>query len=159
MIRDQIQTDYQNGVMTDRNRTKTVMFVGKDLTQVEFEVDTNYTTGSIVPYGWSIDKKAGSALGVKQNSAFTPEKFQLNQNYPNPFNPATNIAFDVSIEQYITLKVYNVLGQEVATLVDQHLMPGSYQARFDGSNLSSGVYLYRLSAGAFSLTKSMLLIK
>jgi hypothetical protein len=96
---------------------------------------------------------------VKQVSNSIPKIFVLNQNYPNPFNPATQIEYSIPQNGFVTLKVYNVLGQEVSTLFSGMQTPGSYKATFDGSNLASGVYLYRLEAGKFSVTKKMILMK
>jgi len=101
--------------------------------------------------------------GVKTISKNVPEKFLLYQNYPNPFNPTTNIKFDVpSVRQaslLVTLKVYDIMGKEVQTLVNESLKPGTYEATFDGSMLNSGVYFYRIQAGDYSETKKMLMIK
>jgi hypothetical protein len=82
----------------------------------------------------------------------TPSSFSLTQNYPNPFNPTTDIEYRISDAGFVTLKVYNVLGQEVATLVDGVRQPGDYSVRFDGGGLASGVYFYRLSENALSGT-------
>ncbi len=87
------------------------------------------------------------------------ESFELNQNYPNPFNPSTNISFDLPQSELVQLKVYNMLGQEVASLVDGRLNSGNHMVNFDASQLSSGVYIYRLVAGNHSITKKMMLIK
>ncbi len=88
-----------------------------------------------------------------------PNKFNLYQNYPNPFNPATTIKFTILHSQFATLKVYNVLGREVKTLINKQLQPGEYKVEFDGSNLPSGVYFYRLNAGEFLQIRKMMLIK
>lgn len=88
-----------------------------------------------------------------------PTSFNLAQNYPNPFNPSTKIKFALPSEQMVSLKIYNVLGQEVATIVDQQMKAGSYSFDFNASKLSSGVYFYRIQAGNFGMTKKMLLIK
>jgi len=88
-----------------------------------------------------------------------PGKFFLSQNYPNPFNPATNLEFGISDLGFVSLKVYDILGKEVVTLVNEKLSPGKYKVEFDGSGLSSGVYFYRLTADDFIDTKRMLLIK
>lgn len=85
--------------------------------------------------------------------------FNLLQNYPNPFNPTTNIKFTVPKEGHTTLKVYNILGNEVSTLCDCNLKEGAYNAGFNGGNLSSGVYFYKLSSGNFTDVKKMLLVK
>jgi hypothetical protein len=83
----------------------------------------------------------------------------LDQNYPNPFNPATVIRYSIPEQSKVTLKVYNLLGQEVATLVNEVQPAGHFVARFEGYSLATGVYFYRLEAGKFSETKKMLLVK
>ncbi|MBK6771859.1 MAG: T9SS type A sorting domain-containing protein [Ignavibacteria bacterium] len=88
-----------------------------------------------------------------------PGNYKLYQNYPNPFNPSTKIKYDIKIDGLVTLKVYNILGMEVASLVNEVKQAGRYEAEFNGSNLGSGVYYYRLQAGDFSETKRMLLLK
>jgi len=88
-----------------------------------------------------------------------PSTFQLNQNYPNPFNPSTTIRFEIADEANASLRVFNILGQEVATLVNEKLNPGRYERSFDGKGLASGVYFYRLQAGAFVQTRKLLLLK
>jgi len=88
-----------------------------------------------------------------------PGQFRLYHNYPNPFNPVTNLEFGISDLGFVSLKVYDILGKEVVTLVNEKLSPGKYQVEFDGSGLSSGVYFYRITAGEFKDTKRMLLMK
>jgi Secretion system C-terminal sorting domain len=88
-----------------------------------------------------------------------PETYTLSQNYPNPFNPTTNIVYTVPKSGLVTLKVYNILGQEVTTLFQGFQNTGKYIANFDASKLSSGVYFYRLQAGNATLTKKMMLMK
>jgi hypothetical protein len=88
-----------------------------------------------------------------------PVGFTLNQNYPNPFNPSTNIEYRISKLGFVTLKVFDMLGREVATLVNGELQPGSYHATFDASHLASGVYVYQLRTGAFIQTQRMVLTK
>lgn len=85
--------------------------------------------------------------------------FMLNQNYPNPFNPSTSIIYSLPVAGLATLKVYNMLGQEVATLVNEHKSTGLHTVRFDASSLSSGTYIYRLQSGSFTQTRKMMLIK
>jgi beta-xylosidase len=87
------------------------------------------------------------------------KNFQLNQNYPNPFNPTTNISYSVPNNRHISLKVYNLLGQEVKTLFEGLKQPGNYTAIFNGKDLSSGIYLYRLEAESYTKTKKLVLIK
>ena len=88
-----------------------------------------------------------------------PNQFTLNQNYPNPFNPSTKIKFEIPNAGFATLKVFDVLGREVATLVNKELKPGSYESTLNGDRLSSGVYFYRLESGKFNETKRMVLMK
>lgn len=89
-----------------------------------------------------------------------PDEFALHYNYPNPFNPVTKISFSLPEAAEIRLEVYNVAGQEVATLIDNEFYgPGSHSATWDGSAAATGVYLYRLEAGSFTETKKMLLLK
>ena len=88
-----------------------------------------------------------------------PDHFKLFQNYPNPFNPTTIIRYEISATVLVTLKVYDILGKEVATLVNEEKPAGNYKVEFDRSNLSSGIYFYNLRAGEFVSTKKLVLIK
>jgi len=85
--------------------------------------------------------------------------FRLSQNYPNPFNPSTRIEYALSSQQFVTLKIYDLLGREVATLVNEEKQAGDHQVVFDASRLSSGVYMYRLTAGSFSASNKMIVMK
>ena len=87
------------------------------------------------------------------------KSFLLNQNYPNPFNPSTKIEFTLPNSEYVELKVYNILGKEVATLVSNKLNQGSHTYQFDGKNLASGIYYYRIEAGEFQDVKKMVFLK
>ena len=95
----------------------------------------------------------------KNDTHHIPENISLYQNYPNPFNPITTINYSIPASLYVTLKVYDLLGREVAKLVHEEKPRGVYKVNFDGSKLSSGIYFYRLQAGSFSETKKILLIK
>ena len=88
-----------------------------------------------------------------------PKKFELMQNYPNPFNPTTVIKYALPKDAHVSLKVYNVLGQEVATLVDKNVDAGYHEVNFDASQLSSGIYIYRIEAGKYVAVKKMMLLK
>jgi hypothetical protein len=88
-----------------------------------------------------------------------PVKFELSQNYPNPFNPTTNIRFAIPEAGLVSIKVYNVIGQEVATILNEYKNAGSYIVDFNAANLSSGVYFYKLSSTKYSDTKKMILLK
>ena len=85
--------------------------------------------------------------------------FELFQNYPNPFNPGTSIKYAVNSAQFITLKVYDLLGNEIATLANEEKPAGIYEVEFTGKQLPSGIYFYQLKAGSFTITKKMVLIK
>jgi hypothetical protein len=85
--------------------------------------------------------------------------FSLEQNYPNPFNPSTSIKFSIPTSEFVTLKVYDVLGNEMATLVNEQKAPGTYEVRFEAGDLASGVYVYRLQAGNFTQTRKLMLMK
>lgn len=100
----------------------------------------------------------GIPVGIEQ-AAKMPSRFQLGQNYPNPFNPKTVISYQLSVNSFVTLKVFDVLGREVAILVNGEKLAGNYEVRFDGANLPSGIYFYTLKAGEFSETKKMVLVR
>lgn len=103
--------------------------------------------------------KYSQTTGVNQISSQIPNGYSLSQNYPNPFNPATKINYELRIKNFVSLKISDVSGKMVFELVNQNQNPGSYEVDFDGSNLPSGVYFYKLTAGEFSETKKMSLIK
>ncbi|MBS4033237.1 MAG: T9SS type A sorting domain-containing protein [Ignavibacterium sp.] len=99
-----------------------------------------------------------NTVGVDEE-LFTPIAFSLEQNYPNPFNPATVIRYQVPVSSFVTLKVYDVLGREIAVLVNETKTARRYEVSFDGSKLSSGTYFYTIIADGFVQTKKMLLVK
>jgi len=115
----------------------------------------------------TIDPSNNQITGINLNFVISevgdetglPDGYVLYQNYPNPFNPSTNINFSISSETFVLLKVYDILGNELATLVNDYLQAGNYNATFDGSKFTSGVYFYRLQAGEFINIRKMILIK
>lgn len=124
--------------------------------------------GSIYVAGTSTDDSTGldfllvkySTLATRiNNDKNTPLLFSLDQNYPNPFNPSTVIRYQLAVRSQVSLKIYDVLGREVTTLVNEERPAGRYQLRFDGSSLASGIYFYQLRAGNLVQTKKMILIK
>ena len=86
-------------------------------------------------------------------------EYKLDQNFPNPFNPSTTISYKIAKTGFVTLKVFNILGREVAALVNNFQNAGTYKIEFDGKNLVSGIYFYQLNAGSFSGTKKFTLMK
>jgi len=119
-------------------------------------------TGSFVHGGSAFeidDLSLTGATGVANASEQTPRSYGLSQNFPNPFNPTTVINYSIPASGQTALTVYDLLGREVRTLVDEHQNAGNYSVSFDGSKLTSGVYFYRLQAGSFSQTKKLMLLK
>jgi hypothetical protein len=94
-----------------------------------------------------------------RNDLETPKEFSLSQNFPNPFNPNTVISWQLPVSSQVTIKVYDVIGDEVAVLVNEEKPAGTYEINFNASNLATGIYFYKLQAGSFVETKKMLLIK
>ena len=102
---------------------------------------------------------SGQVISAVHTENSLPVKFQLQQNYPNPFNPTTIIKYQIPVNSYITLKVYDILGNLVKTLVDNYQAQGEYSINFNAANLASGVYFYRFQAGDYSAVKKLLLLK
>lgn len=112
-----------------------------------------------VPWIYRTITYTANVVNSVQQSSVVANNFELGQNYPNPFNPTTNIRYSVPVSGLVTMKVYNAIGQEVATVVNEIQEAGSYVANFDASKLASGMYLYKIQAGNFSSTKKMMLVK
>ncbi|MCX6173705.1 MAG: T9SS type A sorting domain-containing protein [Ignavibacteriales bacterium] len=100
-----------------------------------------------------------NATDVKTISEIIPNNFILNQNYPNPFNPSTSITYSLPNTGYITLEVFNMIGQRVATLIDGIENAGSHQIQFNANKIASGIYFYRIQFNSLTLTKRMMLMK
>ncbi len=126
-------------------------------------------TGSSYLYAWLTGciingvmyGDTSSVIGVSQINSHLPVGFTLSQNYPNPFNPTTKIKFAISgvSAAHTFLSVYDILGNEMAVLVNQNLIPGEYEVEWNASDIPSGIYFYKIQAGEFSETKKMVLIK
>jgi hypothetical protein len=95
------------------------------------------------------------SVGVDDENEGLIEDYELNQNFPNPFNPTTNITYQVPIDGHVSLKIYDILGKEIVTLVNEQNIKGKYSVTFDGSKLAGGVYFYRLESGSFISTKKL----
>jgi len=105
------------------------------------------------------DKKGLREEKVIKVELEAPKEFKLEQNYPNPFNPTTTISYQIPERSYVTIKVYDILGREIKTLVNENKEAGYYETEFDGKELVSGIYIYRLMAKNYNENKKMLLIK
>ncbi len=115
-------------------------------------------------YGWAVEKwvfngDLGAVVSVQPLPSGGPDDYALQQNYPNPFNPETTIEFSLRKAGPVRLTLYNVIGQKIAVLVDQHLSAGHYKVNFNGEKLPTGIYFYTLEAGQFKTTKKMLLAR
>ena len=107
---------------------------------------------------WLI-KLASTAVGIEEELGLLPEKYSLSQNYPNPFNPVTTIKYSLPQSGEVTLLIYNLIGEEVARLVNRHQSTGEYSTEWNASKVSSGIYFYRLQAADFVQTRKMVLLK
>ena len=96
---------------------------------------------------------------VAANRANEITTYELKQNYPNPFNNGTIISFSIPVDQFVALRIYDILGREVTVLLNDHMESGSHEIAFNSTNLASGIYFYRLETGKFSRTQKMVLIK
>ncbi len=148
---------------------------GKFMLDLNGNNGTHYLTsviplqnGDILAAGYDFASNSGDFMvvrftqgttGIDESSSIQPDDFALWQNYPNPFNPTTKISWQSPVSSWQTLKVYDVLGNEVATLVDEYRPAGRYEVEFNARKLSSGVYFYRLQAGSFVETKKMVLLR
>jgi hypothetical protein len=135
---DETEIFYYISATSNSGRTVTKPLVAPD-GYYKFEVDNNVTSIA--------------------NLNLNPVEFYLSQNYPNPFNPATNLEFRIPKSGFVSLQVYDILGNEVATLVNEERTAGNYEIRFDASSLTSGVYFYRLSVDNFVGIKKMTLLR
>ena len=150
---------------SDNNNWKSIGFVeGKNLTQNSYTfTDSKLNSGTYKYRLKQIDNNGNFKIFDLTNSVKigTPDKFSLMQNYPNPFNPVTRISYNLPANSFVSLKVYDMTGKEVATLVNENQVPGYYDVDFSAGkfNLSSGIYFYRLSAGTNTKILKMALIK
>jgi hypothetical protein len=114
---------------------------------------------SYKPYYTGNEFFGASALSVDDDDNPLPDSYALSQNYPNPFNPSTEIAFDLPTKSQVKLTVYNILGQQVTTLVDREMDAGSQVVTWDASEQATGVYFYKIEANDFTETRKMMLLK
>jgi photosystem II stability/assembly factor-like uncharacterized protein len=130
---------------------------GMELDAINFKNGYLWAVGG---YGRVLKYDATTDIWIdEKNKKIYPTRFKLSQNYPNPFNPSTTIEFILPKSEFVELKVYNILGKEVSTLVSKQLNQGNHTYTFDGKNLASGIYYYQLVAGDFKQVKKMILLK
>ena len=135
----------------------TVLKVGNRISSITGILFYNNNRYKVIP---RTNADFGTVTGVSvTRTEAIPGKYALDQNYPNPFNPSTKIQYALPLSGNVSLKIYNVLGQEVMTLVNEVQPVGVYTVNFDASRLSSGVYFYQISAGNFTQVKKMMLLK
>ena len=127
---------------------------------LRFEVNTDHQS-ELKNWLYSLNKiriNYAESTGINDNENL-PLKFSLEQNYPNPFNPSTIIRYSVPSNEYVSLKLFDVLGNEVSTLVNEQKSAGNYEIKFNANNLASGIYFYKMTAGSFRSVKKLLLLK
>ncbi len=130
-------------------------------------LDCSYNAGLNLKTAASDGKIVGSNMwnfgsvltSVSNNGSGIPDKFALNQNYPNPFNPSTSFTYEISKAGVVSVKIYDLLGREVTTLVNEFKQAGSYSATWNAANFGSGVYFCKMQSGSFSETRKMILMK
>ena len=111
------------------------------------------------PKSWLLAKSTVKITGVEENHQTKVKSFKLSQNYPNPFNPETIIHFSIPERNYVTLKIFDLLGKEFATLVSEYKTSGDYSVKFNSGSLATGVYIYRLHAGIYDASRKLIILK
>ena len=170
---------WSNGQWVNHSRDTYTYDAQENLTSIWFHtwLNSSWTSTDVGEYfGYSVADSAANSYnlgsgynftfirklivtGIASQSGNVPAVYSLSQNYPNPFNPTTRIGFEIRDLGFVSLKIYDVLGREVSTLVNEVRQPGSYETTFDAAGLASGVYLYRLEAKDFVSTKKLLLLR
>jgi len=144
---------FSNGLgISNSSNSGTITTAGHSFTGISSNENSKIISGFLA-------YKSAIVTDVYDEHEIIPTVYKLNQNYPNPFNPSTIINYQIPEEGFVTLKVYDILGNEVKILVNENKPVGSYNIRFDASGLASGMYIYRLTAGKYISTKKMLMIK
>jgi len=157
---DQIEETYFGGFFNSRNREVEVDYIAADGGLVEVQQpDTSYSGGVAAVESITYSLRVGPATGIREIPAGVPGAFSLSQNYPNPFNPTTVFTVTVPSPEFVSVKVYDLLGREIAELAGTMMNPGTYEISFDAENLPSGIYVYRMVAGTYVETRKMNVIK
>jgi hypothetical protein len=129
------------------------------ITHMEFYRSGNIIYGFAVAQNGTVLKLVDNITGIDPINNILPADYSLKQNYPNPFNPSTTIEFSIPVSGNVSLKVYDALGKEVASILDDYRAAGNYSEQFVGTGLNSGVYYYQLISGNFKETKKFMLVK
>jgi hypothetical protein len=138
----------------------TISTAGTGSDSLQYKIQSrDYPTNKLSVFSDVVSMNYSSAQWKLGTNESLPSEFRLGQNYPNPFNPATTLDFDLPSDEFVSLKIFDVLGREVQTLVSESKKAGSYDVAFDASKLASGVYVDKLQAGSFVATKKMLLAR
>lgn len=149
--------DNGGNVVAVINKTSSNPFVLTAPSAGTYTVNAGYKNPS---REWGSTSAVITVTGVDESLIDTnPSDFKLFNNYPNPFNPSTKIRYAIPQSAFTTLKVYSITGKEIATLINEQKTPGVYEVNFDASELSSGIYIYKLQSGSFVEAKEMVLIK
>ena len=141
---------------TNLGDTTVTLFNNAQAQNFQFDIVGNPQSIVFDPGNWILKN---TTIVTDLDDVTIPIEYSLEQNYPNPFNPSTTIEFSLPKTGNVTLKVFNVLGKEVASLINGQVESGKHKVNFDASNLNSGVYFYRIDAGNFIDTKKMILLK
>lgn len=141
------------GTTTSGNNNRIVGTLGQNL----IGVSSNANNTSNAGFWYQATDLVTSVEQIEND--LLPTEFRLEQNYPNPFNPSTTIQFAVPKTSNVTLRIYDILGREVATLIDEKYQPGQYKIIFEAGQLASGLYVYRIQAGDFLETKKLMLLR
>jgi hypothetical protein len=158
---------YFNGALISQSSQLSFSWIAKDAGILQVDIDTSSGNSGTVALTYAeLTQFTSAPSAVNENAANAPSSFLLYQNYPNPFNPSTKILYTIPAagsNNHVTLKVYDILGNEIATLVNEVKPAGTYDVEFssesNGKYLPSGIYFYKLTAGSFVQTKKMILLK
>jgi len=120
---------------------------------------TSHNDGALCEARFENVELLHASTGVIESETSSPSSLTLHSAYPNPFNPSTTISFNLPSKSYVLLKVFDIMGREVTTLINEELTAGNYHRQWDASNVSSGVYFYRLQCGSFIQTKKLILLR
>ncbi len=157
--------EYINGTLTDSSISHDFNWITKTAGVFYANIDTSsIISGDVTLYGASLQLVQNNPNAVNENTSNVPKDFQLFQNYPNPFNPTTIISYQIPNSSFVTLDIYNALGQKVRSLINSEQAAGKHSVNWNGkddsgNSVSSGIYLYRIKTGDFISSKKMVLLK